>query len=119
MNKKNMLLILVVSAFGFIGCGEVTSTPVNPSTTITPTTTHTTSSQTSATTLTPTTTITPVNTYTITWKNYDGSILEVDEKVEEGTLPVFNGQTPSKANDDTYMYVFTGWTPSVYAANKR
>ena len=119
MNKNYMLLILVVSAFGFIGCGEVTSTPVNQSTTITPTTiTHTTSSQTSATTLTPNTTIIPVNTYTITWKNYDGSILEIDEKVEEGTLPVFNGQTPSKANDDTYMYVFTGWTPSVYAATK-
>lgn len=117
MNKKNMLLILVVSAFGFIGCGEVSSTPVNPSNTITPTTGSPTTAVT-PTTLAPTTTIAPVKTYTITWKNYDGSILEVDEKVEEGSLPVYNGETPSKANDDTYMYVFTGWTPSVSVATK-
>ena len=106
MNKNKMLLILVVSAFGFVGCGEVSSTSNIPSTNNIPTTT-----------LTPTT-VTPKNTYTITWKNYDGSILEVDEKVEEGTMPVYDGEQPSRANDDTNMYIFTGWTPSVSVATK-
>ena len=61
----------------------------------------------------------PVKTYKITWKNADGTVLAVDT-VEEGTVPVYSGETPVKAETDTYMYEFAGWTitPVAAASNK-
>ncbi len=56
------------------------------------------------------------NNYTITWKNYDGTILETDNNVEEGTLPTYDGVTPQKPNDDNYTYSFDGWNPEVKVA---
>ena len=50
--------------------------------------------------------------YTIRFLNYDGSELEVKE-VEEGTTPSYTGATPSREG-----YTFTGWTPTLYPANK-
>lgn len=32
------------------------------------------------------------NYYTVTWKNPDGEVLEIDENVKEGTMPEFNGK---------------------------
>ena len=59
-------------------------------------------------------TVTPKEfaSYTITWKNWDGSVLEVDSVVE-GTRPEYGGATPTWPTDEDYYYVFTGWTPSV------
>ncbi len=48
-------------------------------------------------------------TFKVTWKNEDGSILEVDFNVKEGELPSFDGETPSKDNDEYYSYSFKGW----------
>ena len=53
------------------------------------------------------------DTYTITWKNYDGTVLEVDHDVEEGTMPEYNGSTPVKPAEAHYFYTFIGWTPEV------
>lgn len=53
-------------------------------------------------------------TYTITWANYDGTVLETDT-VTEGETPVYNGATPTKPTDDTYDYTFTGWSPAISA----
>lgn len=52
--------------------------------------------------------------YTITFQNYDGTVLQ-SSIWEEGTTPVYSGSTPTKASDDTYRYVFNGWTPSITA----
>lgn len=52
-------------------------------------------------------------TFTISWKDDDGKILEVDENVKKGTLPRFDGAMPEKAGDAQYSYVFKGWTPEV------
>ena len=49
---------------------------------------------------------------TITWKNYDGSVLKTDT-VYTGDTPTYDGPTPSKPSDSEYNYVFAGWTPDI------
>ena len=51
------------------------------------------------------------NYYTILWV-VEGVIVETDEKVKEGTLPTYNGATPTKEGG----YTFTGWTPTISVA---
>lgn len=54
-----------------------------------------------------------IATFTVTWKNYDGTILETDTNVEFNTLPVYSGETPTRARDTQYTYAFIGWMPAV------
>lgn len=54
--------------------------------------------------------------YTITWVNDDGSLLYTSEVIE-GELPVYDGQTPLKDDDEDYTYDFDQWMPSVIAAS--
>lgn len=51
--------------------------------------------------------------YTITWKNEDGTILEIDQEVPYGSVPSYDGKTPHKDGDENVNYVFNGWTPSI------
>ena len=58
----------------------------------------------------------PDATVTVTWKNYDGTVLQVVEDLELGTTPSYTGTTPKRPEDSRYTYTFSGWTPSVSAA---
>lgn len=49
-----------------------------------------------------------VNTYTVTWKNADGTVLETDNNVPYGTVPTYDGATPTQDGIES-----TGWTPEV------
>ncbi|OQC50390.1 MAG: hypothetical protein BWX57_00218 [Tenericutes bacterium ADurb.Bin024] len=49
--------------------------------------------------------------FTITWKNYNSQVLEVDENVAKGTMPKYDGATPTRPADETYTYSFNGWDP--------
>ena len=52
--------------------------------------------------------------YTITWKNWDGSVLKT-QVVSAGSVPSYSG-TPTRPADSNYTYTFKGWSPSVTAA---
>ena len=55
-------------------------------------------------------------TFTITWKDEDGTILEVDT-VEYGDHPEYNGPTPTKAGIEGYDYTFRGWSNGTQYTN--
>ena len=56
---------------------------------------------------------TTLNTYTVTWKNWDGTVLETDENVPYGTLVSYDGAEPKKKHDENWYYVFAGWDPVI------
>lgn len=56
-----------------------------------------------------------VNTYTVTWTDFNDSVLETDEKVPYGTMPEFNGKEPSREATPAFSYRFTGWAPELSA----
>ena len=47
--------------------------------------------------------------YTVTWKNYDGATLEVDNNVPYGDMPTYDGATPTRQDEGVYTYDFAGW----------
>lgn len=54
-------------------------------------------------------------TYTITWKNYDGTILSV-EQYHKGETPFYGGETPTKVEEE-HIYVFVGWDKEISEVN--
>ncbi|MDR0832461.1 MAG: leucine-rich repeat protein [Bacillales bacterium] len=55
--------------------------------------------------------------YTITWENYDGTVLETDTKVPAGSTPTYDGEMPEKISDEIGTYTFSGWSPEVSEAS--
>ena len=55
------------------------------------------------------------NSYTIKWNNYDGTTLEIDH-VKKGVIPTYDGQSPTRLDDDKYTYTWSGWDPEVVPA---
>ena len=50
-----------------------------------------------------------VKTYTVTWVNWDGTVLETDTDVEYNSDPRYDGKKPTRAADAQYTYTFKGW----------
>ena len=102
MNKSQKLLpYLALIAFSLIGCGSNKSSSTEDTSgggCIPPIITET--------------------TFTITWKNYDGTVLETDTDVKKGTLPTYDGTTPTRPDDAEYKYTWSGWDPKVAEATK-
>ncbi|SDJ70638.1 Listeria/Bacterioides repeat-containing protein [Lachnospiraceae bacterium G41] len=53
------------------------------------------------------------NTYTISWKDYDGTVLETDTDVAYGSTPSYDGEPPKRDNAGNIKYTFAGWSPEV------
>ena len=53
------------------------------------------------------------NKFTVTWENYDGTVLEIDNDVIFGTIPTYNGAIPRKESEEDEMFIFMGWTETV------
>ena len=54
--------------------------------------------------------------YTITWKNWDGTILNIETGVQLNEMPLYKGDTPTRESDDYYTYLFSGWNPEIVPA---
>ena len=54
-----------------------------------------------------------IDTFTITWKDYDGTVLETDSDVAYGAMPEYNGETPKRGDSANIKYTFIGWTPEI------
>lgn len=54
--------------------------------------------------------------YSITFANYDASVIET-VTVKEGEMPSCS-VTPTRASDDNYDYTFKEWNPTIHAADK-
>lgn len=49
--------------------------------------------------------------YTCNFYNYDGTLLS-SVKVMENGYATYNGEIPTKPNDESYVYTFSGWLPN-------
>ena len=49
------------------------------------------------------------NTYKVTWRDDADKILEIDESVEYGSSPSYDGSTPVKYPTASSIYTFAGW----------
>lgn len=54
--------------------------------------------------------------YRITFKNYNGDILQ-NQNIRTNTIPEYTGETPVKPSDDKYTYTFSGWSPQITAVS--
>lgn len=57
-------------------------------------------------------------TYIVTWKNYDGTVLETDYNVAKGAIPTYNSETPTRQATGCYSYEFSGWSPDISAVSE-
>ena len=58
-----------------------------------------------------------LNQYTVVFLDEDGTELD-RQVVDYGTKPVYQGETPVKAEDEQYTYTFAGWYPTVVTVTK-
>lgn len=49
----------------------------------------------------------------IEFQNFDGSLLQAVDEIEEGVIPEFTANPPSKATDDKGIYIFRGFDKEI------
>ena len=54
----------------------------------------------------------PVQEYTVTFVNWDGTVLQ-SGKVAKGETPKYEGAEPTRPSDEKYTYAFSGWEPAI------
>jgi hypothetical protein len=109
--KKLILLLNLGAAMTLISCTDSSTSSTKASNSSASSSSHTTSSTSSSSS----SSAQPVIKFTITFKNYDGKVLQ-SSKYQQGYLPAYQGSVPSKPADVQYTYTFDGWDkPIVYA----
>lgn len=58
-----------------------------------------------------------VKSYTITWLDEDGETLDTSQ-VDYGIIPIYPGETPTKADTEEYTYTFKEWMPAPVRATE-
>jgi hypothetical protein len=53
-----------------------------------------------------------INQYEIIFLNWNGEVLQ-STMVDYGAMPEYFGVTPTKPEDDQYVYTFSGWEPEI------
>ena len=53
-----------------------------------------------------------LNQYDVTFYNWNGEVLQ-STMVDYGAMPEYLGVTPTKPEDDQYVYTFSGWEPEI------
>jgi len=53
-----------------------------------------------------------VRSYIITWKNYDGEVLDTTE-VPYGDIPIYYGDVPTRPDSEADTFTFQGWSPGL------
>ena len=53
-----------------------------------------------------------LNQYEVTFYNWNGEVLQ-STMVDYGAMPEYFGVTPTKPEDDQYVYTFSGWEPEI------
>ena len=98
--KKSMHFGLLITVLGLTSCNFPVTSDGNASD-------HSSSSSSSS-------SQTIVNDgYTITWVDWDGTVLEVDENVPFMSMPSYDGDIPVREDDFQYSYSFSNWSPNL------
>lgn len=121
MNSKNKILFSIIASSMLLitSCEDsssslisTTSSSNSSSTTPTSQTTSSTSASSEESSSSSSSSSIPVETFTVTWVNYDNTVLEEDLNVEYGTYPTYDGLMPIR-EDEEIDYVFNKWSPEI------
>lgn len=55
--------------------------------------------------------------FSVTWKNWDGSVLRVDT-LNAGSVPSYGTTNPVRPSDANYTYTFAYWSPAIVAVTQ-
>ena len=113
--KKNTILMLmsIITIISFTSCSENTNSNNSKMSNIKGSSSQTTVINSSNSLVITSSSSNDVVNYSVTWKNYDGTILEEDKKVPYGSYPEYDGDIPTKVGNDEKKYIFNGWTPNI------
>jgi hypothetical protein len=101
--KSGKWSFLIASVLILAACGEVGPSPSLTSSSASSSTPPSSSSISSSSSSSQ-----PPVQYTITFKNYDDSVLST-QTVNQGSTVVYSGPTPTRPSTFQYTYTFTGW----------